>query len=152
MAATRARYTGVLARGGKILARVAASFPLLAPSTRLPHAPVLVRHQGPKGGGREGPWASDSSSPTPFSRALQVSGLWIWALWEGARRQNLGHAALPRASSQPQLVPEAARGRAVDPQSALSCRDWGRGAPAQDNPPGSSLHPGPVVASEETLG
>lgn len=86
MAATRARYTGVLARGGKVLARVAASPPLPAPSTRLPSEPVLVRHLGPEGGGREGPRASDSSSPTPFSRALQVSGLWIWALWVGGGR------------------------------------------------------------------
>lgn len=110
MAATRSRNTGVLARGGKVLARVAASLPLPAQSTRLPCEPVLVRHLGPEGGGRQGPRASDSSSPTPFSRALQVSGLWIWALWEGAQRHHLGNPALPRASPSPCRSPKLPEG------------------------------------------
>lgn len=53
--------------------------PPACPASRSSSAP------GFGGGGREGPRASDSSSPTPFSRALQVSGLCTWALWEGAR-------------------------------------------------------------------
>lgn len=38
----------------------------------------------------------------------------------------------------------------MDPKSALSSRGGGGGASAQDNQSGSSLHMGPVVASEET--
>lgn len=99
MAATRARSTRVLARGGKLLGWVAASLPLPAPAPRLPREPVLLRRPGPGGGGREERRASDSSSPTPFSRALQVSGLSTWALWEGARRQHLGNPS--SAQGQP---------------------------------------------------
>lgn len=64
VAATRARSTSVLARGGKVLGR----YP------RLPSQPVLSSAR-PGGEGARRAGASDSSSPTPFSRALQVSGL-----------------------------------------------------------------------------
>lgn len=64
VAATRARSTSVLARGGKVLGR----YP------RLPSQHVLSSSR-PGGEGARRAGASDSSSPTPFSRALQVSGL-----------------------------------------------------------------------------
>lgn len=63
VAATRAGSTSVLARGGKALGR----YP------RLPSQPVLSSAR-PGGEGARRAGASDSSSPTPFSRALQVSG------------------------------------------------------------------------------
>lgn len=88
-AATGARHTGVLTRGGKVPGRVATSLPLPARPTRLPTEPVL-RRPCCGGGEREWPRDSESSSPTPFSRALQVSGPWTWALVRGARRQLLG--------------------------------------------------------------
>lgn len=116
--ATRAHYSGVLARGGKVLGRVAASLPLPAASTQVPSEPVL-RAPRPRGRRGERPWVSDSSSPIPFSRALQVSGLWTWALWEGARQQHLGNPN--SAKGQP---PTAARlrscQRVVWTQSQLS--------------------------------
>lgn len=64
VAATRARSTSVLARGGKS--------PRSVPPPAQPACPLQrpVRGEGARRAG-----ATDSSSPTPFSRALQVSGL-----------------------------------------------------------------------------
>lgn len=95
------------AKGGKVSARGAASLPLPALCNGQPREPTLSTPHQPGGRGRGGPQASDSSSPTPFSRVLQGAALWTRALRVGGgrgRSDSIGRTPVRRGRS-----PAAAR-------------------------------------------
>lgn len=138
-------------RGGKVLGWVAASLPF--PASSISICPESWSSSGGQASGEED--AKDPGILThhllPLSRARSKSQDFGPGHCGRGRGDSIwGTPALPRATPPPLPVSEAARERRVEPESALSCRCWGSGAPFQNYPPGSSLNAGPVVASEET--
>lgn len=126
------------------------------PSLFLPRPPVrpvsraFSGGQTPGEGGVKGPGLL-THHLQPLSRARSKSqDFRLGHCQRGRGDSTWGTPALPRAVPQRLRVSEAARGRIMEPQSALSCPGSGSGAPFQNNPPGSSLNAGPVVASEES--
>lgn len=127
---------------------------LLGPAHQPALATLSSGAQAPEDAGPEkGRALLTHQSPTSFSRALQVSGLWTWPLVRGggAWRQRQGTPG--SAKRQPPVLAgsEALCGRDMDPESSCRCPGLGGVSPVQDGPPGSSPHPGPVVASQATL-
>lgn len=119
VAATRAPYTRVLARGGKVLGWVAASLPLPAPSTVCLASWSSSRAQALGEGDEKSPGILTHHQP--LSRARSKSQDFGPGHCRRGRGDSIwGIPALPRVSPQPLPVSEAGRKRGVEPQSALN--------------------------------
>lgn len=150
---------GVAAAGSfhRVLAEAGKSqVELPRPSLFLPRPPVCPGSRTFSGGqtsgegGVQGPGLLTHHLQPP-SRARSKSQDFRLGHRQRGRDDSIwGTPALPRAIPHRLRVSEAARERIMGPQSALSCPGWGSGAPFRNNPPGSSLNAGPVVASEES--